>query len=288
MSDIKECFVSRWGDDGYLIEVDYKQLEVIGLAFLSQDPMLYKDINDGVDMHSMSAAFLFGEKYETILSAVAAGDPEWIKKRGEAKMPSFLMQYGGKAKGMAMKTGLPVKACQTFIDNYYTRYTKVGEWQDSVEKEVNSGKQISTFTTRAGLPAMTGSYSSVTGRVYHFKQVDSFKKGKGSTDFHQPHMKNYPVQGFAADIVMCMLGVLHRKIKESSIKDKLLIVNTVHDSIILDCHKDVLDIALRSIKAIMEATPYFLHKVYKIKFDLPLRVDIEYGKNWKSLTTYTE
>ena len=101
-------------------------------------------------------------------------------------------------------------------------------------------------------------------------------------------MKNYPVQGFAADIMFCMLGVLHRKIKGSKLKDKLLLINTVHDSIVLDCHEDVLLEALPSIKRIMEATPFFLQKLYNINFDLPLHVDIEYGKNWKSLTTYRE
>jgi DNA polymerase I-like protein with 3'-5' exonuclease and polymerase domains len=89
MSRIKECFKSRWGDDGVIMEADFSQLEVIALAFLSQDTHLIHDIISGVDMHCMSASFLYDTPYDYILKACKAGDVEWIKKRKLSKGPSF-------------------------------------------------------------------------------------------------------------------------------------------------------------------------------------------------------
>jgi len=59
MSRIKECFVSRWGDDGEIVQADFSQLEVIGAAFLSGDPKMYEDILAGIDSHSQSASWMY-------------------------------------------------------------------------------------------------------------------------------------------------------------------------------------------------------------------------------------
>jgi DNA polymerase I-like protein with 3'-5' exonuclease and polymerase domains len=292
MSRIKECIVSRWGDDGYIVEVDYSQLEVIGLAFLSNDAVLKADILSGVDMHCMNASFLYGEEYDTIVAAYKAGDPTWTKRRKISKAPGFLIQYGGGAKTMAAQTGLSVAQCQGFIDNYYNRYVGVQEWQESVAEEVQKSRTPSSRKTAKGVPSMQGEYVSITGRRYRFFEYDSpaFKAKRGIlTGFSPTQMKNYPVQGFAtADVVPTMVGKLHYAIKSSGIGDKVKLINTVHDSIIMDVHKEALSRACTSTKKILEAAPDILQKVYGIKFDLPLKVDVEYGKNWKELKTYEE
>ena len=51
MSEIKACFVSRW-EEGVLLESDFSQLEVVGLAALTRDPMLISDLLEGRDMHT--------------------------------------------------------------------------------------------------------------------------------------------------------------------------------------------------------------------------------------------
>lgn len=88
-ANIKECFVSRWGDDGYIIEADFSQLEVIGAAFISGDENMYKDILDGVDSHSQSASWLNPYSYDTIRNGYLAGDKFFEKMRKNAKAPRF-------------------------------------------------------------------------------------------------------------------------------------------------------------------------------------------------------
>jgi len=55
MSDIKLCFTSRFRN-GLILEADFSQLEVVGLAVLSGDPVLKDDILSGRDMHRQRAA----------------------------------------------------------------------------------------------------------------------------------------------------------------------------------------------------------------------------------------
>ncbi len=62
MSNIKECFISRH-KGGSLVEMDYSQLEIIGLAVLSKDTQLKEDIQSGIDMHCMNAATMYNDVY---------------------------------------------------------------------------------------------------------------------------------------------------------------------------------------------------------------------------------
>jgi len=87
MSQIKTCIKSRWDKDGVIIEADFKQLEVFGLAFLSQDKQLRTDLLSGLDMHCINASFLYNAAYEDIKTAVDSGDHRWIAKRKQALEP---------------------------------------------------------------------------------------------------------------------------------------------------------------------------------------------------------
>ena len=166
------------------------------------------------------------------------------------------------------------------------------EWQDKVAEEVKKSRKPSSRKTAKGVPSMQGEYVSVTGRRYRFFEYDApaFKAKRGElTGFSPTQMKNYPVQGFAtADVVPTMVGKLHYAIKRSDLSDRVKLINTVHDSIIMDVHKDALGRACASTKKILESAPHTLQKVYGITFDLPLKVDVEYGHNWKELKTFDE
>ena len=62
------------------------------------------------------------------------------------------------------------------------------------------------------------------------------------TVFSPTQLKNYPVQGFATgDIVPEVLGRLRRVLTEKGLSDKVLLVNTVHDSVLFDVDKKIKD-----------------------------------------------
>ena len=80
MANIKDSIISRW-EGGSILEADFSQLEIIALAYLSQDKQLYADINNGVDYHCRSASFLYSEPYDKIRQAYLDGDELWTKRR---------------------------------------------------------------------------------------------------------------------------------------------------------------------------------------------------------------
>jgi DNA polymerase I-like protein with 3'-5' exonuclease and polymerase domains len=88
---IKKCFTSRFGDEGFIMEADFSQLEVIGAALVSGDPMMKQDILDGVDSHSQSASWLHPQHtYEEIREGYLAEDPHFTKMRKNAKAPRLI------------------------------------------------------------------------------------------------------------------------------------------------------------------------------------------------------
>ena len=285
MSDIKQCFVSRFGNEGYIMEADFSQLEMIGLAYISGDEVLKQDIMDGKDFHCINASFLYGQPYEYIKEMVDAGDEGWIKKRKKAKGPGFLIVYGGGATTMAKNTGLPIEDCKNFIARYYERYIGVALWQETVKEEVESTRKPSTKRTELGLPSGVGYYTSITGRRYVFQEYDAPEwMGSGSVSFSPTQLKNYPIQGFSTgDLVPLAVGKLYRVLKNNPKKlpqDKIKLINTVHDSVLLDVHESVVEVTADVVKKVMERTPKYFEDIYKVKFDLPLPVEVSYGRTW--------
>lgn len=288
MSNIKECFTSRWGDDGVIMEADFSQLEVIGLAIISDDEQLKQDILNGIDFHAQTASWLFDVPYNDILDGVRAGNTRYKQMRQAAKEPNFLNQYGGGAWLMAKNTGIDKKKCQKFIDEYYNRYTGVKAFQDTVMNTVSRNRKPSKKKSPSGLPLGIGYYPSITGRRYVFYEYEdelktiSWKKSPSTStaSFSPTEMKNYPVQGFATgDIVPEVLGRLYRWcIRE--FPESVKMVGTVHDSVVFDVRKGIAAHVAKKIKLIMESSPRYMRQRYGIEIDLPLKADVEYAESW--------
>ena len=172
--------------DGVILETDFSQLEVIGLALLSNDPVLIEDILAGRDMHRFFAAKLFNKEEKDVTSS----------ERSLTKRLSFALQYGSGANGLAKKNGITKEKAQEFIDYYYDRYTRVKEWQGEVYDEVIASREATGETTPRGWPRGRGQHLSPTGRVYTFVEKDKPEGWQGadaSPDFNPPESKIYPL-----------------------------------------------------------------------------------------------
>lgn len=285
MSKIKKHFTSRF-EDGWIVEADFSQLEIICLAQLSQDKQLIDDILSGRDMHCVRAAELFNEPEASFVAQYNDKNPIRVYQRKLAKALSFQLQYGSGARNMAKTNKVAQQTAQNFIDNYYNRYPAVREWQRRVAAEVEKSRiWDGVRRTDSGLPAGTGQYKSVTGRIYTFYEYDGWKKGQVS--FKPTQMKNYPVQGLAADIVGLVLGLIYRALANADIFDDFLMVNTVHDSIIFDSKDESLDEGIEIVQSIMENAPKYMKETFGIDFFTDkMKVDVEIGRNWMEITKY--
>jgi DNA polymerase-1 len=226
MSDIRKAFVSRWAG-GYILELDFSQLEIYALAFLSGDKQLKADLLSGADLHGISATNLFGKHYTP-------------NQRKIAKTLSFQLQYGAGAKSMAKTNNIDEKIARKFIELYYARYKGVDEWQKNVAREVAKNRvpaSASGQRTPSGNPAASSTIVTATGRRYYFQEQDAPDWTDFDTTFSPTQMKNFPVQGFATgDIVPLVLGKIHLYMANNhELWGNLVrLINTVHDSVVFD------------------------------------------------------
>lgn len=270
---IKSCFTSRW-EDGYLMEVDFSQLEIVALALLSNDPVLKDDIASGRDMHRLRAAELFLKPEDKVTD----------KERTLAKQLSFQLQYGAGAKSMAEKNGIDVKLAKTFIENYYARYGDVKRWQNALADAVRASRVNGGEHTPKGFPKGVGTHTAATGRTYKFFEYDD-TFGRGDTSFSPTEMKNYPVQGFAtADIMALYRGRVYRKILNERLTKDIKLINTVHDSVMLDVKGEGLVRYTYDLLAVEAARlPTLLKDLWDIDCDLEFKVECKYGQKWSEL-----
>jgi len=277
-SNVKRIFTSRWGVNGRIVEADYSQLEVIALAYLSQDKQLMEDIITGTDLHQIAH-----DKVVKYMDATLSSK----EQRRQVKSVNFGLIYRGGAKTLAVQSGLPVEVAKKIIASFYNRYPDIKMWQHKVKKEVEANRKGSILHTARGYPAGISQYTSPTGRKYTFREYDAPMWLRRTTGqdvcFSTTQMCNYPVQGLATgDIVPMVIGILFKKLKvDERLRDKCLMINTVHDSIVFDIHIDILKEAVPIIKEVMEAAPEYLKSIFDIDFNLPLSIEVTAGYNWK-------
>lgn len=276
MSEIKECFISRWPETGVILESDFSQLEVVGLAALSQDGALIEDLLSGRDMHRYYTAARLKIKEEEVKP----------KDRTFTKRMTFQLQYGSGAKNMAKKLGLDIKECQDFIDAYYGRYHEVKKWQDRVMEEVYASHMPTDRLTPAGYPQGQGVWESPTGRRYTFFEQDPPEWMKDRTpNFSPTQMKNYPVQGSAtADIMAVFRARLYRRLLSSPLRGHVLLINTVHDSIMADCETREYALELAKLNAEVAASLVdVMAETWGFICPVPFKIETKIGPRWSEL-----
>ena len=61
------------------------------------------------------------------------------------------------------------------------------------------------------------------------------------------------------------------------------LINTVHDSIIIDAHSSEVDHVITKLKKACDGITQSINKRYNIDFNIPLDYEIKKGHNWLDL-----
>lgn len=233
-----------------LINADAKALEWLGVTYLSKDRVAYQEIREGVPVHDVNK--------ETL------GLPSKLI----AKVFVFRLIFGGGAWSYANDpdfsgVGYSEKQWQKVIDKFYLKYEGIKLWHDGLKQEsMRSGKIV--------LP---------TGREFTFVP----KTVRGDSIWPVTTILNYPVQGFSADLMVlarCLLASKLRKIPGLG----ALMICTVHDSILLDVPDEEVELVCRLLFETWDELPGFYKEMFKEEFDLPCRVEVMVGRDWKNMT----
>lgn len=297
-SNVKAMFVSRFGDDGLILEADYSNLEVIVLAALSGDDKLAEFILSGRSMHTLNAANALGIAYEEFDAVLKdrnhPDNARYDLLRELAKPKEFAANYGATAAGIAYAAGCTVQEGQEFLDAKARQFPKVAEFHNRVYEEVCNNTTSSREMMDDGTYRIikTGTYKAISGTEFKFKQSPRtiYYEGKRvqSFDFRMQEIKNYPTQGEASFFVQAACGWVMRWLVEEDFYGGLAVpINTVHDAIYIDCHKSVLKEVAETLKEIMESIPEGVaHLGYEL--DLPFPVDVTAGPNLLDQVSYKE
>jgi DNA polymerase-1 len=281
-SDIKSCVVSRWGNDGYIVELDAMQLEIVCQAYLSNDPRMLEEIDKGTDFHCLRLATKKGLTYDEVYDNCKIKKlPSWDKERTLTKAFSFQRAYGAGVFKISAATGLSENAVKELIETEKELFPEVERFNSDNIRTVEYSSFVIEDNKKASL------LTSATGRRYYFEDEDApdwlQKKGIMRT-FSPTQIKNYPIQGFGAEVLAFLRGELVRKLL--TVDYKIVMINTVHDSILFDVKKDELH---KAMKWLLE-TSNSSFKRFTQYFELPYLVDIKYeakyGPNWKDMIEY--
>ena len=201
---------------------------------------------DGVAIEEVSTGFDVHAYTAKVITD--AGQPT---SRQDAKAHTFAPLYGATGYGRT-----PAEAA--YYTHFNDKYQGVAVWHSRLAKEaINTGKITTPSGREFAFPDIVRKHN---GRVSHFTQI-----------------KNYPVQSFAtADIVPIALLHIERLLKGM----QSCIVNTVHDSIVIDVHPDEEQQVIDLINKTNDDLPDLITLRWGIKFNVPLLLESKIGPNW--------
>jgi DNA polymerase I-like protein with 3'-5' exonuclease and polymerase domains len=171
--------------------------------------------------------------------------------RQEAKGHTFKPLYGGMSGTDSEKK---------YYKEFLVKYKDIAKWHDKLQSDAINYKVIS-------LP---------TGREYSFPYAKRMPWGAAS---NATQIKNYPVQGFAtADIVPLTCIAIDELFVQNKMKS--LLINTIHDSVLVDVHPDEEADVIKLVKKGAGKVIPMLKEYYDIDFNVPLDNDVKIGYNW--------
>lgn len=238
---IRAAFTAEKGK--VLISADYSQIELVVLANLSKDKNMSEAFLNGIDVHKATASLIFGVKTEDVT-------PEM---RRTAKTINFGVIYGMSAFRLAKDLEISRTQASQFINSYFETYKSIKDFMNGIIKNAED----------------TGYVQTIMGRTRKIMYINT--KNKTERAAAERIAINTPIQGSAADIVKKAMIDVYDELEKTNSKAKLLL--QVHDELILECPDDEAEIerTILLLKNKMENA---------VSLEVPLKVSIEYGKNW--------
>jgi DNA polymerase-1 len=240
--EIRATFIAEPGN--VLLSADYSQIELRLLAHFSEDPLLVEAYRRGDDIHTLTAAQVFGVPPLMI-------DAE---HRRRAKAVNFGIVYGLSAFGLSQQIGIEQKEAKKFIDAYFEKYKGVRAFIDRVLEETRREQRVKTLF----------------GRVRPIPDINS--KNANARGFAERTAVNTPLQGTAADLIKLAMIELDRELRERKLKSLMLL--QVHDELLFEVPQEEVEIMRALVKDKME-------NVYSLK--VPLVVEMGVGPNWRDV-----
>ena len=236
---IRQAFVAR---PGYrIVAADYSQIELRIMAHLSEDKGLLEAFAEERDIHTATAAEVFGTSLEKV-----SGD-----QRRSAKAINFGLIYGMSAWGLARQLRIDRSQAQTYIDRYFDRYPGVARYMDRIRTQA----------------AEDGFVETVMGRRLYLPEIHS--QNRNRRQGAERTAINAPMQGTAADIITQAMIDVDAWLAEGEF-DALMVMQ-VHDELVFEVAEAQVERFIEQVQARMQAAA---------SLSVPLIVEAQSGANW--------
>ncbi|HEY9097514.1 MAG TPA: DNA polymerase I [Thiobacillus sp.] len=238
---IREAFIAPPGH--LLMSADYSQIELRIMAHLSDDPGLLNAFANDLDIHTATAAEVFGASLDEVTA----------DQRRMAKVINFGLIYGMSAFGLAGQLNLDRSAAQAYIDRYFARYPGVADYMQRTRETAHKQGYVET----------------VFGRRLYLPEINA--KNPQRRQGAERAAINAPMQGTAADLIKLAMIAVQGWLDREQLSSHLLL--QVHDELILEVPEQELD-------HVRTELPGLMCNVAELK--VPLRVGMGEGPNWEA------
>ncbi|WP_404375780.1 DNA polymerase I [Vreelandella aquamarina] len=236
---IRQAFVAR---PGYrIVAADYSQIELRIMAHLSEDKGLLEAFAEGRDIHTATAAEVFGTSLEKVTA----------DQRRSAKAINFGLIYGMSAWGLSRQLRIDRNQAQIYIDRYFDRYPGVARYMDRIRTQA----------------AEDGFVETVMGRRLYLPEIHS--QNRNRRQGAERTAINAPMQGTAADIIKQAMIDVDAWLAEGEF-DALMVMQ-VHDELVFEVVDQQVDSFIEQVQVRMQAAA---------SLNVPLIVEAQSGANW--------
>ncbi len=238
-AEIRKMFVPK---PGYvLVDADYSQIELRVLAHIAEDAVMQQAFIDGVDIHTATAAQVFGVPAEQVTPL----------QRRHAKAVNFGIVYGISEFSLAEDIGVNRYEAKSYIESYLSNYRGVKAYMKQVVEDARQKGYTSTlYGRRRYIPELTSS---------------NFNIRQGAERI----ALNTPIQGTAADLIKLAMVRVEQALQAQYPEAKLLL--QVHDELIVECPEEMASEVAALVSRQMEGVA---------RLHVPLQAEAKWGKSW--------
>ncbi len=242
---IRHAFVAEPGR--ILLSLDYSQIELRLLAHVAGIDALKRAFHDGLDIHALTAARIFGIDAGTVDSAM----------RRQAKAINFGIIYGISSFGLSRQLGISNEEAAAYMKAYFERYPGIQDYMTRTKQFCRERGYVETLF----------------GRRCHVPGIHD--KNAARRNFAERAAINAPIQGTAADVLKRAMIRVPPALARYGLDTHARMLLTVHDELLFEVDEAAVDQTASVVKTVMESAC-----LPALHLSVPLTVDVGQGRSW--------
>lgn len=257
--------------DGFFIaELDFKSLEPMLMAFVTNCERLKDVFRRGLDLYRVTCNDIFEKgvdlnQPDDVVRKLLA-DPNLIsdKERKLFKVGFLSWVYGTGVKRFAQLLEISEDEARAFFIRAKEIYYEIFEYKQDIQQMVDEGRALYSYTERRR------TFPVLPPQNYSEEEQERYRKDRNKA-FRIA--VNAGIQVLGSDITLIQASRIRRWIEENNYQDVIRICNLVHDSIWFYIKKTHAHLYWELIKMMEDIG------VFKFKMDVPLVAEGTVGYN---------